>query len=135
MTKKIYSKVDSDILLATILELPTGTGRVDASDSTEILQVSQLCLSKDRAVKSHRHVPVERTTTGTQESWIVITGSLKVEIYDVNDQPVDTADLTAGACLTLFRGGHNLTVLSDNTVFYEVKNGPYYGPELDRVQL
>ena len=38
----------------------------------------------------------------------------------------------AGDCVVVFKAGHEFTVLEDNTIIYEFKNGPYYGVEADK---
>ena len=132
--RKIFSKVDPTVLVASVIDLVDDSKRIDASSAEEILQVCKVSIPADTAVKSHKHVPVERSTTGTQETWIVISGEISAEVFDIDDQKLDDVALGPGSCLTLFRGGHNLKSLS-NAVFYEVKNGPYYGPESDRVAI
>jgi len=72
---------------------------------------------------------------GTQEAWIVVSGQLQVQVFDTDDTFVEQLTLTAGQCMTLFRGGHTFTVLTDNTVIFEIKNGPYYGQQTDMKQI
>jgi len=68
---------------------------------------------------------------GTQESWIVWQGSLKVTLYDFDHTVVSEFEIGAGDCMTLYQGGHAFTVQDHNTKIIEIKNGPYYGPEHD----
>ena len=37
--------------------------------------------------------------------------------------------------LVLYRGGHNFTVVSEDAVIYEIKNGPYYGAVFDSEKI
>lgn len=133
MTYTINSKLNSSEILATVITAGAKSGRVDASDRTEILQVSTMTLPQGRVVGSHRHQPIARSTIGTQEAWIVISGQLQAQVFDTDNMFVDQVILTAGQCMTLFRGGHAFTVLTDDTVIFEIKNGPYYGPEIDSI--
>ena len=40
-----------------------------------------------------------------------------------------------GDCLILFRGGHGFKNIAKNTIFYEIKNGPYYGKGKDTDEI
>jgi len=135
MTYMINSKAEPHKVLCSVITAGLYTDRVDASDHTEILQVSTICMSQGRVVPPHRHVSIERTTLGTQEAWIVVSGQLQVQVFDTDDTFVEQLTLTAGQCMTLFRGGHTFTVLTDNTVIFEIKNGPYYGQQTDMKQI
>jgi cupin fold WbuC family metalloprotein len=131
MNYTINSKLNPADVLASVLTAGQSAGRVDASDQTEILQVSTITLPQGKILKSHKHKPVERRTVGTQEAWLVMSGQLQARVFDTDNEFVEEIILTTGQCMTLFRGGHTFTVLTDDTVIYEIKNGPYYGPEID----
>jgi len=131
MINQIYSDVDPQLLIATVITNFEEAGRHDASTVDEILQVSALSLAKNKVVKSHMHKPVVRGTIGTQEAWIVISGSIRAEIFDTNKDKISENILMSGDCVVLYRGGHSMQVLEDDTVIYEIKNGPYLGAEND----
>jgi cupin fold WbuC family metalloprotein len=131
MTYTIKSKLNPESILASIITANAQAGRVDASDHNEILQVSTMTLPQGKVLKSHKHKSVERSTVGTQEAWLVVSGQLQAQVFDTDNTFVEEIILTAGQCMTLFRGGHTFTVLTDDTVIFEIKNGPYYGPEID----
>ena len=52
--------------------------------------------------------------------------------YDLNDKIVKKILLNDGDCVIIYSGGHSLSILEDDTILYEFKNGPYYGPEKDK---
>ena len=131
MINQIYSDVDPQLLIATVITNFEEAGRHDASTVDEILQVSALSLAKNKVVKSHMHKPVVRGTIGTQEAWIVISGSIRAEIFDTNKDKISENILMSGDCVVLYRGGHSMQVLEDDTVIYEIKNGTYLGAEND----
>lgn len=131
MINQIYSDVDPEILIATVITNFEEAGRHDASTVDEILQVSALSLAKGKVVKSHMHKPIPRSTIGTQEAWIVISGTIRAEIFDTNKDKISENILMSGDCVVLYRGGHSMQVLEDDTVIYEIKNGPYLGTEND----
>lgn len=126
MIHQIYSQIDSQ-LLASVIRPDRGTTRENAGGDYEILQVSVLSLPQGRQLQSHRHLPVERSTIGTAESWVIIQGQLQTQVFDLDQTSLETVNLGPGDCFVLYRGGHGFTVVSDSAVFYEIKNGPYYG--------
>ena len=130
-TNKIYSRLKPKVLLVSILDPSDHVGRMDAAGADEILQVSVICLPQSKIIRPHKHKDIPRNTVGTQEAWVVISGLLQANIYDVDDSLIDTISLGPGMCMTLYNGGHNFEVISSDAVIYEIKNGPYYGAEFD----
>ena len=134
--KKIYSKVEPDKLISSVITMDEiGSYRTDISPNTEFLQVSARNLNGDVFVKAHKHKPVLRETTITQEAWIIIKGKIKAMIYDIDKNFLEEVIITDGGCIVLYNGGHSLTSLEDNTIFYEIKTGPYYGYENDKEDI
>lgn len=74
----------------------------------------------------HSHTNVERTTVGTQETLVVRSGLVEVDLYDDDHRLVATRTLEAGDVLTLISGGHGFHMKED-TVLLEIKQGPYGG--------
>ena len=133
---KIYSRVNSEKLICTIVSLEEITNyRTDMSPESEYLQVSARRLSKNIHVKPHKHKPVERITQITQEAWFIHRGKIKAEIYDIDKTFVDEFIITDGGCIVLYNGGHSLTSIEENTIFYEIKTGPYFGYENDKEDI
>ena len=132
--EKIYSKIKPDMLLHLInRKEDITTQRQDLSPEEEGLQVSCFLMNKDGKIRPHKHIKQLRTTYLTQETWIVIKGSIKITLYDVDDEVIKYEILRPGDCLVTFGGGHSFIALEEDTVIYECKNGPYQGQEKDRV--
>ena len=130
--KQINSKVDGKLL--HIIYWPGDeTGRVPITPESQILQAAAINLTEGQTFKAHKHLPTIRETMGTQESWIVIRGTVEAILYDVDDTII-TRELLSPGCLSItFRGGHNYRSLTSNTLVYEFKNGPYMGVVADKV--
>ncbi len=79
-------------------------------------------------VARHAHVPLERRTIGTSEALIIRKGRCEVDFYDNNKELVTTRELREGDVVLMIEGGHGFRMLED-TVFLEVKQGPYTGLE------
>lgn len=134
--KKIYSNVDANILICSIISIEDiNSYRTDLSPEREFLQVSARCLSDKTFVKAHKHKTILRETTITQEAWIVHRGKIKAMIYDIDKTFMEEIIITDGGCIVLYNGGHSLTSLEENTIFYEIKTGPYYGYENDKEDI
>jgi hypothetical protein len=131
MQKQIFSKTNLNLLLVTILDSSQVIGRVEASDTNQILQVSSIRLAQAKTIRPHMHKDTQRNTLGTQEAWVVVSGLLKTNIYDIDESLIDTIFLGPGMCMVLYTGGHNFEVISSEAVIYEIKNGPYYGTKFD----
>jgi cupin fold WbuC family metalloprotein len=130
MVHLIHSHIDQQLLAAVVR--PDSAARTNAAGEDEILQVSLLNLPQGRVLSPHRHLPLQRTTTGTAESWVLVQGHLNVQVFDTDKTLVESLDLVGGECFVLYRGGHAFTVVSESAMFYEIKNGPYYGPAADQ---
>jgi cupin fold WbuC family metalloprotein len=134
--RKIYSKVNPEILLHVVNKKEDITPeRQDLSPDKEYLQVSCFKLEKGKKFKPHKHLENIRTTDLTQESWIIIQGSVKAILYDIDDTIIEEVILNTGDCSITFRGGHNYESLEEDSIVYEYKMGPYQGVEKDKVSI
>ena len=52
-------------------------------------------------------------------------------IYDTNNEHIHNISLISGDMMVFYRGGHELLATKE-TIFYELKTGPYYGYENDK---
>lgn len=134
--KKFYSKIDPSLLLCQIHRLEDiPKGKQQLSDDKEFLQVGTYAMEPGEHIPAHKHVWKEGGKTITQESWIVIKGSIKGVFYDIDDSVIGEDILRPGDCFVAYHGGHSLTNLEENTVFYEIKTGPYQGRENDKIEI
>ena len=131
--EKIYSKKDNR-LLHVINRLEDITGRNDIIPENNFIQCATLKMEKGKTFDPHKHIVKNRHYTEqiAQESWVIIRGSVKCTLYDIDDKIIAEPILKVGdASFTLY-GGHTYTILEDNTIVYEYKTGPYEGQELDK---
>ena len=132
--EKIYSKHNPNHLLHMVVRkedlIP---GRQDIVPEEHFIQCSHLNMEKGKTFKAHRHIWKERTRDIiAQESWIVIQGSVRCTFYDIDDKVIAEPILNPGDASFTLEGGHNYTILEDNTLVYEYKTGPYEGQALDK---
>jgi len=135
--EKIYSKVEPGLLLHIINRLEDITpGRQDLSETKEFLQISTLNLENGKTFYPHKHIwKVVEPKAIAQESWIIIKGKVKAILYDINDVILSEVILTPGDLSMTFYGGHNYEIMEDGSLIYEVKTGPYFGVEMDKVPI
>lgn len=131
-----HSKVDKEKLIFSILKFDDiNEKRVDICPDHEYLQVSGRIMNQGFVAPPHKHLKINRNTDMTQESWIILEGKVKASFYDVDSSYLCNRIIEKGDVVVFYRGGHSLEVLEDNTVFYEFKNGPYYGVGIDKEKI
>ena len=79
-------------------------------------------------IQRHVHRPLSRHLIGTSEVLIVRRGRCEIDIYNDDRQLVATRELREGDIMLMVGGGHGFHMLED-TVFLEVKQGPYTGQD------
>jgi|TARA_R110000868_G_scaffold72567_1_gene211333 hypothetical protein len=135
--EKIYSKVETDKLLHVINRLDEINGRTEVIPEDNFIQCATLKMEKDKTFPPHKHITKDRHYTEqiAQESWVVIKGSVRCILFDIDDQIIATPILYPGdASFTLY-GGHTYEILEEDTIVYEYKTGPYEGQSLDKTFL
>jgi len=135
--KHIYSKKDPEKLLHIINRIEDIEERNNVAPDNQFLQLATLRMEKGKTFRPHQHIwklsPTEKIIA--QESWVVIKGSVKVYMYDIDGELLTTEVIRQGDCSMTFEGGHTYEILEDDTVVYEYKTGPYMGIENDKVFL
>lgn len=130
--EKIFSKIKPGLLLHIVNRKSEIGERRNLVPNDQFLQASCFRLGKGKTFKAHKHIEYPRSVAIPQESWVVIQGAVKAQLYDIDDSIIAEPVLRAGdISITLF-GGHNYVCLEDNTLVYEYKTGPYFGQEKDK---
>ena len=89
-------------------------------------QVGFVVYSAGGEIQRHVHRPLERHLVGTSEVLIVRRGRCEIDIYNNERELVATRELCQGDIMLMVDGGHGFRMIED-TVFLEVKQGPYTG--------
>lgn len=131
--RKIFSKVNPDLLLHIVNHKHRITKtRCDLCPPEEFLQVATFELVRGQTFKPHKHIKKLVAHDITQESWVIVQGSVEAILYDIDDTILEKVILEQGDCSITFRGAHNYRCLEDNTLVVEVKDGPYWGQGADK---
>jgi hypothetical protein len=72
------------------------------------------------------HRPLQRQLIGTSEVLILRKGRCIMDVYNNEKVLVASRELQEGDIMLMVDGGHGFRML-DDTVFLEVKQGPYTG--------
>jgi hypothetical protein len=89
-------------------------------------QVGFIVYSAGGEVKRHVHSQIERRLIGTSEVLYVLKGHALIDVYSDDRQLVTTRELFVGDLMLMVSGGHGIRMLED-TIFLEIKQGPYPG--------
>jgi len=90
------------------------------------LQVGFVVYQAGGSIAPHLHLPLERRIVGTSEVLVVRAGRCLLDVYDDDKVLVTTRELRVGDVMLMVGGGHGFRMLED-TVFLEIKQGPYTG--------
>lgn len=90
------------------------------------LQMGMIVYGAGQDIPAHVHLPITRQVEGTSECIVVREGRCSVTIYDSQRRFVAERELEKGAIILLLGGGHGFH-LHEDTVLFEVKQGPYAG--------
>jgi len=94
-------------------------------------QVGFIAYPAGGEVQRHLHLPLERHIVGTSEVLLVRKGRCVVDVYDNAKELVASREVKAGDLVLMVGGGHGFRMLED-TLFLEVKQGPYLECEKER---
>lgn len=89
-------------------------------------QVGFVVYPTDGEIARHMHRPLQRHLVGTSEVLVLRKGRCLIDIYSDDRELVATRELHTGDIMLMVGGGHGFRMLED-TVFLEIKQGPYTG--------
>ncbi|MBU1086378.1 MAG: hypothetical protein KKD05_02550 [Candidatus Omnitrophica bacterium] len=90
---------------------------------------------KDKDLCSHKHIVNKRIAEITQEVIVVVSGKVRVDLYNEDSKIFHQEELVIGDVGIILSVGHGYHILEDNTKVVEVKNGPFVSVEKDKVLL
>jgi uncharacterized protein with PhoU and TrkA domain len=91
-------------------------------------QVGFIVYSAGGEIQRHDHRLLDRHLVGTSEVLVVQRGRCEIDIYNDDRRLVATRELRRGDIMLMVGGGHGFRMLED-TVFLEIKQGPYTGED------
>jgi hypothetical protein len=91
-------------------------------------QVGFVVYPQGREIARDIHRPLERHLIGTSEVLVLLEGHCLIDVYNDERELIATRELQHGDVMLMVGGGHAFRMLED-TVFLEIKQGPYIGLE------
>src|SRR3989344_5863474 len=115
----------------------TGQNVVFVSPDHFPFQVGLHHRKKDEKVIAHFHKPFsELKNFPVQEFFYVISGRVKFELHDEQEQDQKVGEVYLGAGDTIILNtGHAVTFLDEATKVVELKQGPYRGREQEKREV
>jgi hypothetical protein len=95
-------------------------------------QVGTWWYQEGQKLKAHRHISNERKASLTQECVIIMSGSVRIDLYNNDDEVFSTEILSEGDFMIMVAGGHGYEILESDTKIIECKNGPFISVEKDK---
>jgi len=96
-------------------------------------QLGYMNRPKGFTITPHLHNVVNRDVELTQEVLFIKSGSVKMDIFDLDKKLIKTCLLNKGDVVLLASGGHGFTMLEKSEII-EVKTGPHLG-EKDKTRF
>lgn len=124
---EVISKDGVDLCYIIRAELAPATTRFVTPPSFK-QQVGFIAYRAGGEVQRHLHLPLERHLVGTSEVLLVRRGRCLMDVYDDAKELVATREVNVGDVVLMVGGGHGFRMLED-TLFLEVKQGPYLDSE------
>jgi hypothetical protein len=121
--------VDGTTTLAYLVRRDATSNRTEfftSDDST--FQAGFVVYPAGGRVEAHVHMAVVRQVVGTSELLVVRSGRCIVDIYADDRRLVASREIVPGDAVLSVGGGHGFRMIED-TVLFEVKQGPYGGLE------
>jgi len=115
---------DGNTLCLIIKKHEMNEGKEFYTDDTEEFQFASFRLEKDEVIDRHYHYQNTREVKFTSEAIIVYEGKIKLDVYDLDKEFIQSEILVSGDVAILSSGGHALKLL-EKSHFIEVKQGPY----------
>lgn len=98
------------------------------------LQVGVNHYPGDTVAVPHVHLPLPRSLEQTNEVLHIDVGECKLVLYTDARERFHETTLFEGDTVVLLKGGHGVRFLKPTKII-EIKQGPYLGPELDKVKF
>ena len=133
-TETMVQKIEKDgVLYAIILKKDDWEKGLNFLTPEEtFIQAGTFWYQKGKRCNAHRHIPNERPNSLTQECNIILSGSLRARIYDMDGRLIYHRTLRNGDLIIVLKGGHGYEILEDDTRVVECKNGPFVSVEKDK---
>ena len=99
-------------------------GTFPVTDPRGSIQLLLMKRKSGHVVAKHTHKKIVKTTQQPQEAIVVIKGVIEASIFDEKGDLIEKKKVTAGQCLLIIQGGHEVRIIED-ALIYAFKDGPF----------
>jgi len=104
------------------------------SDDSDFIQLGTWNYDKNFSTVPHYHLEHDKPSNLTQEVVLVHKGSVKCRLFTKDGNYIDEVDINEGELIVQIYGVHEY-IMNEDSIVLEIKNGPYYGPNVDRKRI
>lgn len=109
-------------------------GLTFVSQESEFIQVGIWNYKPKKILPAHFHREYKREATRTCESVYVVEGKIRCNIYTKSGNFIESFVLKKNEMAIQLYGVHEYEII-EKSIVIENKNGPYFGPEIDRKRI
>jgi len=132
---KINEVIHKDKIVSEVYSLENiPKGLTFLSDEKSFVQFGTWNYEKGKILDAHYHNNFERTSTITQEIVLVLKGKILCNLYTKDKKLIKTLTINKNQFIVQYSLVHEYEILDDSIVL-EMKNGPYFGPDIDRTRV
>ena len=133
--KDIENIYHNDVLVASIIRpLQSKDGLSFFTHDDNFIQVGVWNYEAGEKLPAHYHTEFERKAYKTNESVLVLKGEIICNLYTKSGNLIKKLVINEGEMIAQFNEAHEYIIQKDSIVV-ETKNGPYFGPDKDRVRI
>jgi hypothetical protein len=126
---------DAGDLIAIIIPKDFGNEGINfISEDDFPLQLGISGYNGGNKIKAHYHQKRKIEVESVQEVVYLQKGRVIVDLFDLNNEKFESAELYEGDTIFFVDGGHGFEILEDSKII-EVKQGPYLGRDVDKTEI
>ena len=130
MITEIRAQDGARDLFALLIDIEESSeGTVSVTDPSWSLQLLVMNRTKGHVVRKHMHKKLSKSSSQPMEAMVVVRGEIQANIYDRTGAPGREGSVSAGQCLLIIDGAHEVHVKKD-ALIYAFKDGPYKGDKI-----
>ena len=130
--EKIYHKEQH--IASIIRPLLSKDGLSLLTEDENYIQVGVWNYKKNLKLPAHFHNEFSRESFKTNEVVYVVKGDIDCNLYTEEGDLIKTVNIKEQELIILFNEAHEY-IMNKDSIIVETKNGPYFGPEKDRVRI
>jgi|TARA_Y100000389_G_scaffold201173_1_gene243209 cupin fold WbuC family metalloprotein len=130
--EKIYH--NNELIASIVRPLESQEGLTFLTEDENYIQLGIWNYKKDTVLPAHYHTEFSRESFKTNEVVYVVKGNIECNLYTENGELIKKVTINEQELIVQFNGAHEY-IINEDSLIIETKNGPYFGPDIDRVRI